>query len=60
MRTYTPASDFNGADSFTFKVFDGLVTSRVATVQIAVTPVNDAPTVTLAPAAPVDEASPVR
>jgi PKD repeat protein len=59
-RTYTPAPDFNGTDSFTFRVNDGAMNSRIATVRITVTPVNDAPVVELAPAGPVDEgAAPV-
>lgn len=40
--TYTPAANFNGADSFTFRVFDGYVSST-ATVSLTVTAVNDAP-----------------
>jgi len=40
---YTPAVNFNGADSFSFKVNDGTVDSAPATVSITVTPVNDAP-----------------
>ena len=32
--TYTPSPNFNGADSFTFKVNDGLVDSAVATVKL--------------------------
>ncbi|MFL5318378.1 MAG: Ig-like domain-containing protein, partial [Myxococcaceae bacterium] len=40
---YTPAANYNGADSFTFKAFDGLAYSPSATVSITVTPVNDAP-----------------
>ncbi|MFN8480934.1 MAG: ExeM/NucH family extracellular endonuclease, partial [Kouleothrix sp.] len=46
--TYTPAANYNGPDSFTFKANDGTVDSNVATVSITVTPVNDAPTVTVA------------
>ena len=42
-RTYTPAANYNGADSFTFKVYDGAEFSTPATVSITVTPVNDAP-----------------
>ncbi|MFC5450589.1 Ig-like domain-containing protein [Paenibacillus aestuarii] len=42
--TYTPAPNYNGADSFTFTVTDGKATSTPATVNITVTPVNDAPT----------------
>ncbi len=44
--TYTPAANYNGADSFTFRANDGAADSNTATVSIAVTPVNDAPTVT--------------
>lgn len=42
-RTYTPNANFNGTDTFTFRVNDGTVNSNVATVTITVTPVNDAP-----------------
>ncbi|MBU3711567.1 MAG: tandem-95 repeat protein [Limnohabitans sp.] len=42
--TYTPAVNYNGSDSFTFKVNDGLVDSAVATVSLSVSAVNDAPT----------------
>ena len=41
--TYTPAGDYNGADSFTFKANDGTTDSNTATVSITITPVNDAP-----------------
>jgi len=41
--TYTPATNYNGADSLTFRVSDGTNLSAVATVSITVTPVNDAP-----------------
>jgi hypothetical protein len=41
--TYTPAANYNGPDSFTFKANDGSVDSSDATVSIAVNPVNDAP-----------------
>ena len=46
--TYTPSANYNGVDSFTFKVNDGTVDSGPATVSINVTAVNDAPAVTLA------------
>jgi glutaminyl-peptide cyclotransferase len=41
--TYTPASNYNGTDSFTFKANDGTHDSNVATVSLAVASVNDAP-----------------
>ncbi len=41
--TYTPAPDFIGADSFTYKVNDGLADSDTVTVTITVTPINDPP-----------------
>jgi hypothetical protein len=41
--TYTPASNYNGADSFTFKANDGTVSSGAAAVSIIITPVNDPP-----------------
>jgi hypothetical protein len=40
--TYTPTLNFNGADSFTYKVSDGQL-SDSATVDVSVRPVNDAP-----------------
>lgn len=43
--TYQPATNYFGADSFTFVVDDGAVTSKVATVAITVSPVADTPTV---------------
>ena len=41
--TYTPALNFVGEDSFTYKANDGLVDSNTATVTITITAVNDAP-----------------
>jgi hypothetical protein len=43
-RTYTPTGNYNGPDSFTFKINDGTADSNVATVSITVNAVNDAPT----------------
>jgi fibronectin-binding autotransporter adhesin len=44
--TYTGNLNFNGADSFTFTVDDGLVTSPAATVTVNVQAVNDVPSFT--------------
>ncbi|MEJ8566784.1 Ig-like domain-containing protein [Elongatibacter sediminis] len=41
--TYTPNTNFNGADSFTFKANDGTEDSSAATVSITVNPINDPP-----------------
>src|SRR5206468_884475 len=43
---YTPAVNYSGADSFTFKANDGSLDSNTATVSITVTAVNDAPVAT--------------
>ncbi len=40
---YTPAADFHGTDTFTYRASDGAGVSNVATVSLTVTPVNDAP-----------------
>ena len=42
-RTYTPAAQFNGADSFTYRASDGTTSSNTATVTITVREVNDPP-----------------
>lgn len=44
--SYSPATDFNGTDAFTYKAFDGGLYSGIATVTITVNPVNDAPSFT--------------
>jgi cellulose biosynthesis protein BcsQ len=43
---YIPSANFNGSDSFTFKVNDGKSDDVLGTVSITVEPVNDPPTVT--------------
>ena len=42
---YTPSTNANGADNFTYKVSDGTLESGVATVTIVVSAVNDLPVV---------------
>ena len=41
--TFTPAANYNGTASFTYKANDGALDSNTATVSITVTPVNDPP-----------------
>jgi VCBS repeat-containing protein len=41
--TFSPALNFNGSASFSFKANDGALDSNVATISITVTAVNDAP-----------------
>ena len=40
---YTPAANFNGADSFRYKASDGAADSNVATVTVVIEAVNDEP-----------------
>lgn len=40
---YRPAMGFTGADTFSYRVFDGALTSAVAPVSISVSPVNQPP-----------------
>ncbi len=53
--TYTPAQDYNGSDSFTFRANDGALDSNTATVAITVTAVNDAPILAAIGGKAVDE-----
>jgi hypothetical protein len=41
--TYAPGANFNGTDSFVYRVSDGSLQSAPTTVTLTVTPVNDAP-----------------
>src|SRR5207244_4036075 len=41
--SYTPAANYNGADSFTYKANDGTATTSEATRSISISAVNDAP-----------------
>jgi photosystem II stability/assembly factor-like uncharacterized protein len=45
-REYQPTANYNGADSLTFKVNNGLADSATATVTLLIRPVNDPPTLT--------------
>jgi hypothetical protein len=40
---YTPAVNYHGPDSFTYRAFDGEFHSNIATVSLTVNPINDAP-----------------
>src|SRR5207237_1181897 len=40
---YTPAANYNGPDSFTYRARDAAAGSAPTTVSLTVTPVNDAP-----------------
>ncbi|MFC1533672.1 putative Ig domain-containing protein [Thermodesulfobacteriota bacterium] len=52
---YTPNANYNGNDTFTFKVNDGLEDSNTAIVTLTINPVNDVPTISGTPAISVDE-----
>ncbi|MFA6921855.1 MAG: Ig-like domain-containing protein, partial [Gallionella sp.] len=41
--SYTPVANYNGADSFTYRLSDGPLDSNLATVNLTVTSVNDTP-----------------
>lgn len=43
--TYTPATDYHGADSFTYVASDGTATSNEIKIEMTVTAVNDAPVI---------------
>jgi VCBS repeat-containing protein len=47
--SYTPAANYNGADSFTYHANDGAADSNIATVSLTINPVNDAPAFTSTP-----------
>jgi large repetitive protein len=54
---YTPAPNYFGTDSFTFRVGDGRGGAATGTVSITVTPVNDAPTAADATATAAEDAA---
>ncbi len=45
--SYTPAANWSGTDSFTYRTFDGTDYSAPVTVNLGVTPVADAPNVSV-------------
>jgi large repetitive protein len=55
--TYSPAGNYDGADSFTYRALDGITTSNLATVTLIVLPVNDPPTFTALPTPKVHDDS---
>ena len=57
--TYTPSTNYNGSDAFTFKVNDGKADSNIATVSITVTAVNDPPVIDSISANPVSGQAPL-
>ena len=58
--SYTPASNYNGPDSFTYKARDGHdADSAPVTVGITVSPVNDDPTATNSTASMAEDAAPI-
>ncbi|MEM7800077.1 MAG: tandem-95 repeat protein, partial [Chloroflexota bacterium] len=57
--TYTPDTNFNGSDSFTYDISDGNSGTDTATVNITVNPINDAPVNTVPGPQSVDEDVPL-
>jgi hypothetical protein len=55
--TYTPAANYNGADSFTYTISDGNGGTATATVNVNVTSVNDAPIATNDSASTAEDAA---
>lgn len=57
--SFSPAANFNGTTSFTYKVNDGSLDSNSATVTITVNPINDAPTIPATQSVATSEETPV-
>lgn len=58
-RTYIPSTNYNGVDSFSFKVNDGQLDSLPATVTLTINPVNDLPSLTGSQLLTVNQNSPM-
>ena len=58
--TYTPAANYFGPDSFTYRASDGQTSSAPATVSITVVSVNDAPSFTAGSEQKVNQNSPMQ
>jgi VCBS repeat-containing protein len=52
---YTPNHDYNGTDSFTYKANDGTANSNIATVDLTISSVNDAPVNTVPGSQHIDD-----
>ena len=46
---YQPNTNYHGIDSFTYSLNDGQLDSNIATINITITPINDAPVITSQP-----------
>lgn len=57
--SYSPNSNYNGSDSFTYKANDGTADSLPTTVSITVNPINDNPVANNDPDETTDEDTPV-
>jgi len=53
--TYTPTANLTGADSFTYKANDGALDSNIATVNLTIDEINDAPVLDPITAKIIDE-----